>query len=962
VYHCAWSIWENAAQTGPRTGTANGAQVGPITTATAFDSDPLEPSAAPEAERAAFGSVRRLVPSSGIQFLDLVIESTDLPMLRAWFTEDVIATADANRRVLIPLPQDASQDGTIWHPVTFRPLGPDETLSYTGIEGLEPFLDTWIPVPYLRFLGRSELGVARFDQGPANWARVYIATPAGGLRGRENLQAVLAFDTRLEPASRADDQPYLAPNLDDALFASTFLLADEPEQLADFLSQSWMDTWIKDCCSGLGPSADLFSHDSDLRDLKTSPQPPRFELAHVARYLTLLRVLKRAALLPQVRFIDSISATLPVPTSGVDLVIDFGAWETTALLVPSTQSQDVDGGLGEIGLTAIPLQLRDLSRPVDVHSGPIPSIVEFDHQTFGNAAASRRSGRPDAFSWTSLVRAGAEARRLALRANATDGLTGSSDLVSQLDNTGASDVLWRFSTAEGTANRAGPMVTGEMLRHLTETGDMSARNEALPPPGGRSAAPVVRPRFSQSSLVGFFVAELLLHAVSEINSAAPDAPFARTAGDDRGIRYLHRVVVTSAMSMPADARDLLVSRVHHAIDLVWRTQQWDTPGRIAQPAKPQIALGIGPDVGLQLVHLFDEVRTKFGGDFSDLVDCVRRRAGEPGARDSLRISSIDLGHRHSGITVIDYEIAHDGSVQAELVLADRFSIGSERVIEAIVERHLLAAIDHALAASGVGDPQGFLQSIISGGEGPGGELPAAFGKRFVTKILTPAASGIFEAYAALPKRGAEGLRRYRLDALVAAGGGALEPMAEQFDLAAASAGARGFSIGHVTFEIGRRQVQRLVEAELGPTLSAMSHAVSRSECDVLLMGGTLGGLPDLLDHILTLSPVPAGRIVVLGERSGASAAHLTKRIGGIQARAVLGAYMASRTGLKSGTFSIGTSHITRSLSSRRAETLAIGEDGGPTGSSPAERLIAPSPQRAALGGGRALPGALERTR
>ena len=586
-----------------------------------------------------------------------------------------------------------------------------------------------------------------------------------------------------------------------------------------------------------------------------------------------------------------------------------------------------------------------------VHTGAIATAVEFDHLTFGNAALSRRSGRTDAFQWTSLVRVGAEAKRLALRTNATDGITGLSDIAGQLDKTQASDTIWRFSTPDQHAAKTGPMVTGDALRHLSESGDVLARGETLALRGNAEPAqiPAVRPRFSQSSLAGLFVVEILLHAISEINAAA-GSPFAKTSSERSGVRQIERVIITSPLAMPANERQLLIERVHSAIDLLWRTQQWDQPGQFAHPVKPQLSLGIGPDVGLQLVYLFNEVKSKFGGAFSDLVDCVRRRAGEPDARDNLRISSIELGRRAAGLTVIDYEVAHDGTVQAALVLSDRTAVGGERVIEAILENHILAAIEHGLAACGLADARGFLLGLIAGSDDPSSTNP--LGKRLFTKVLKPAAIGVFETYVDMPRRGAEGLRRFRIDGLVAAGGGRLDPIATQFDAAAHAAGASNFQLGAVFFDIGRRQVQRIVATELWPTVNAMAGAIHDTECDILLMAGDLAGLPDLLDHVLSLAPVPAGRIVVLGN-AGAGRQTGSKDRSQTHDRAVLGAYMASRNLLEAGGFSLVTRDLAQTLADggRQHASLPLMPGSGRAASQGADGLAHPDRSFSVLAGG-----------
>lgn len=871
--------------------------------------------------------VRRLVPFSGIQFLELEIDAGILPMLSTWFTEEAIDTPIGQRRVLLPIANEQTPDGSIFHPVTFRPLGPADTLSYSGLEAVEPFLDTWTPLPFLRYLGRGASGEPRFDQGPANWARIHIARPAEGLRGAERLKAVLAFDTRLDSSSRAEAAAYLAPNVEDALFASTFMLVDNPELLSGYLGQTWVDAWLKETMQ----KGERVPSELSMHDAATAAEVGRFTLAHLGRYISLLKVLDRAAMTPRIRFVDSVSKSLPLPTTGLDLVIDLGGSETLALLVPRDRTLDP----ATAGAQAIPLRMRDLNQPARVHQGPMPTVVEFDHQSFGNAALSRRSGRPDAFAWGSLVRIGAEARRLSLRANAANGLTGGNDILGRIGETAASEAIWRFSTLDAVKPRMGPMVSGEALRHLSEDGDMTPLPELLLTSAhadGRSATsgangsqnygatPVVRPRFSQSSLVGFFLVELILHAMSEVNCADPASPFGREGSDATEVRRIERVVVTSPLAMPHHERQLLIERVNNAIELVWRSQRFDDPASIVHPEKPTVALSIGADVGLQLIHLYDEVQSKFGGSFSELVDCIRRKTGEPDARDNLRVASVEVGARSIGLTIIDYAGEHGGNVDVQLVLTDRASRGADRVVEALSETVVLPAVERALAAAGLAEPRQFLARLaearpapmttgLANGKAAGAGDMRLLTQRIESKVLRPAAEQLFHYYTAIAPRSGLGITRTRLNVLVKAGGGRLDPMAEEFNSLAQAAGARGFDLSSVLVECSRRHVEALLASELWPAIDAVCDAIEGAECDLLLVGGELAALPDLADRIVMHSPVPPGRIAFADSAA-------SRRFSGSpdkRTSAVLGAYLAGRSLLSTDGFSIATRKVAEAL-------------------------------------------------
>ncbi|MBX9926863.1 MAG: virulence factor SrfB, partial [Hyphomicrobiaceae bacterium] len=529
------------------------------------------------------------------------------------------------------------------------------------------------------------------------------------------------------------------------------------------------------------------------------------------------------------------------------------------------------------------------------------------------AALSRRSGRNDAFAWPSLVRVGCEAQRLRLRGNAVEGLTGGGDLHARLAETSRSDNMWRFSTADGATSRLGPLVNGEVLRHVGDDGEIAHRPDGLlPAPTGPDAAPanppVVRPRFSQSSLNGFFLVEVLLHAMSEINSAEPSSPFGKESAGKTEIRRIERIIVTSPLAMAPEDRQLLVERVHNAIDLVWRTQRFDEASSIAHPEKPQVALSIGGDVGFQLIHLYDEVKRKFGGSFEAFAACV----GRPGdnACERLRMASIEVGMRALGLTVMDYELGADGTIEVQLVSTDRAAHGVERIADALAEVVIAPAIERALAAAGMADPRQFL---IRFGEGTLGapDLGARqdvkhLARRLETKVLRPAALQLVRHYAGLPPRAGLGVSRTRLDALAMAGGGRLDPTAAEFDTLAASAGARGFSLAAVLVDSSRRQFERQLSIELWPGIDAACDAVAAMQCDLVVIGGDMSGLADILDRMTVNAPVAPGRVAVLTGRGTDGPAHA-----GVDA--VLAAYLASRGLLHSGQFRLATRKVADQL-------------------------------------------------
>ena len=546
-----------------------------------------------------------------------------------------------------------------------------------------------------------------------------------------------------------------------------------------------------------------------------------------------------------------------------------------------------EAATAELG-SAQMLRVRDLSQPHMVHEGPHPTVVEFDLQPFGNTAASRASGRTDAFSWPSLARIGAEAVRLSQRPNAAQGVTGLVGLKACLTQTAAGRQVWRFSNADASASDRGPMVFGEALSQVGEDGSVIGANPD-------STAPAIRPRFSQSSLLSFFAAELVLHALAQIHAPTADA-------GDKGParrRELQRILVTADLSMPDDERRLLIERIEGGVDIVWRAFRWDGSEDAAARPKPQVSFGLGADLGAQLVYMFEEVRHRFAGDFTSFFEIVGASVGDAVQRPTLRIASIELGGAVSTLTIVDYEMVDAEAAQPALMFAERRPFGRDAAVRALAKTLIVPAIGARLAACGLTDPtEPFRAGIIAPYDTGGAPLESRFSGRLDHLVLKPAGLCLLKLLEQLPEEPAAGSFEISLAELAREGGGRLEPFATEFDTAAASAGAAGFKLGDVRVRVSRAGIARIVQGALQPGLSRVSDIAKSYECDLLLVGGEFARSPEVTDCLLTLLPLPPHRILPLGERDWSL---LRLPTGGASVRGepqamigVVAAYMVSR--------------------------------------------------------------------
>lgn len=806
-------------------------------------------------------SIARLVPHSGVQIVDLELPTDGLDQVQLSFAEHRYAAAGGFRSVLLPLERIGSGD-VAWHPVSQRALAPDEITSISGTAALEAFAGRWVPVPYLRLLGRDADGGAALDAGPENWARIFISASP---RDASSARIALAFDTRLEAADRSGEKLYLAPTADDALLGASFRLANGTDA-ARFASRPWIDAWLR---NALAPSPS---------GTEAPARRAMFDLDHVARYLVLIDALSRLSVMPEVRFLDTLGKRWPAPVADVDLVLDIGSESTAAMLF----DHEVEPPVSALA-SATELALRNLSEPVSRRAGPIPTQVEFAPQPFGDAGLSRLSGRADAFVWPSLARIGEEARALALKPTATSGVTGQTGLMSLLGQTEPSDDAWRVG---GDGSGAGPVVSGALLAHLAEDGTaLSVKGSA------RSAA--VRPRFAPASLMTFFLAELLLHAISAINAieAAPPDPH-RTVG----ARRLRRIVVTVASGVAEVERERLLAHTDAAIDLIWCALGWDEAQELGAPPRPAASLSAGTDVAAQVFRLRREIATRFAGDAQEFLDAIGGQ--EAAAADAVvRVASVELGRSSSSATVVDYAVEVDGALAPRQAVVDHWDAGGEALTEAFAQTFVLPAIAAALTGCGLKVPDLFLSRALDTTTArPSAERHLA--RRLRSKVILPAAAALIDIARTLPPRIASGQRTYSLRALVARGGGRLDPQSRHFDAQARHEGAAGFSLDKTELRVSQRQLGSAIQAAAAATVERVVDLASRHACDLVLVSGDLASLPAVAEGLVARLPIEPSRMIGAGARdlaepedAGAAAAGSLEpcRLAGLA-----GAYLAGR--------------------------------------------------------------------
>lgn len=795
-------------------------------------------------------SLYRLRPNHGVVFLDIELQNDVLASQISCFIEDHAGTASGAPPVLIPLEREAFADGTIWHPRTHAPVAPSDALLIDGRQAVAAFAGTWLPLPVLRVIGRLPGGRLRFDAGPLNWVRLHIEKTDPTVGAGRPLRAVLAFDTRLVTDSRVDLERYVAPTEEDASFGSTFVFSDQTDDIAAFVGDPWIMSWLDGIVKArdTGPS-------EKLNPAKFLAAPPtgnlrRPKLAHLAHYLVLLKVLKAARAIPQVRFFDALGAGVSQRTEAVDLVVDAGGDDLVAFLVERSRM----GASADLG-QARPLALRDLSQPEILHAGLIPSHVEFDRQPFGDLRSSRLSGRTDAFMWPTLARIGSEAQRLSQRANATPGVTGLSDVQHYASDDRTPQTVWRISTDHGTADRPGSMASGPALGVIGEDGRPFAAGSGLP---------AVRTRFTQASLLGFAYAEIITHAISKLAE-----PVLHQRGMEAlALRSLRSLTLALPVSLSREEQETLLARAEDGIDLVWRTMGWDQSNRIDVPQKPKVFATLGGDLGAQLLFIEDEVETRFGGDFYQFaVEAGLGHVQRDLSDVSVRILSVELSRRALASVSADYRVEGSGAIHPNLRHAVRVQGGTGSVGEAVIRDVILPSIKAGLATVGLGWSQEFLSAIAICRNGTADDSVIQSAGRLRAKILEPAAEALLALAAKRPFDLLRGTENVSLERLAILGGGRLsDEWAMMTVPEEPKAAPGGFDLGRIQIAFNQGHLGKVIETALNSLMEALAERIDVEQHSFVLITGQDVLAPALKAAVLQAFDMSPHRVVLFGER------------------------------------------------------------------------------------------------
>jgi len=810
-----------------------------------------------------YRSIVSLIPGGCPQFLDFVFDASAISKGVRHYQEKATPGA-AGKVTLRCLREDDA--GCLRDEISGETVR-DAAFEIPYKKALDPWLDEWLPVPFLRMRDQKwEDGGSHFECGPANWSRVRLARSDDA---PDVLRVVLIFDMTVE-APPVDSETYFALSPADVEAHASFKLASRARDNSWFLNQGWVDQWLRNAWDA-------------FKARKKNRAEDEFSLEYLAGYLTMLDVLEQAVQGIVVQTIKPSGAPIDV-----DLVLDIGNSRTTGILVETRTQRSTN--LNDSYL----LQLRDLDRPDNVYVEPFETRVEFSEASFGDDNLSRQSGRhTPAFVWPSPVRIGPEAARLSTMALCAEGITGMSSPKRYLWDERDWRAGWRYNARGGPEPRVtrGPLprVVNASGTPLCCMGDKLFRNNPRLREQERDMAFVSN--FTRSSLMMFLLVEVLQQALMTINSPGqrgrrelPNVP-----------RRLRQIIFTVPAGMPIAEQRIYRRWVNWAVRVLWEILGWQdfyvadhkkALGSEDYRVSPRVRCNWDEATCTQLVYIYNEITKKYQGDAATLCHITGTPRAEYGNKPAVRIATIDIGGGTTDLSittfVLESELSASSRMRPYLELRDGFNIAGDNILRDVIKSIVLPSISSAMTGAGVKHSDKLINTLFGRDIMDSSQESRNRRAQCARQLLTPAALCVLRAYEkANPLSGEGGLTCSLKDFFESATPAPADvawpferqvpPSAaviEYIESAARRASGNGaFSLMDVPLRISPNKVDAVIRESMAGVLSNLCEVVQRYDCDMLLLTGRPSRWRGIVSTVFAKLPVPPDRILPMGEYS-----------------------------------------------------------------------------------------------
>ncbi len=818
-----------------------------------------------------------LVPFSGIQILDFGFSVEDIDVKPMKFVERTAGIAgEQEERTLIPYTGTEEIDQRI----DADSVPGEDAYAIRPLAALEPFLEKWVPVPVLRLKPeRSASGEERHDAGPSSWARMRtVELPEPDPVTGHTHRVQLALDTTLIAQNATDN--YVAPERADAEKPREFRLVSDPAHMDWFLRrleptadgtlvdmQLWVSDWLK--------ALFLAFKRAERPGRRISEENLLYQFEHWARYLAYLRLIQAVCKPPKIRFVNTVAERDAVTPVDVDLVLDIGNSRTCGILIerfPGEPRVDL--------ARSFPLEIRDLSRPEFHYSGLFESRVEFSEHRMGDERYASRSGRRNGFLWPSFVRIGPEAVGLVQQEEGTETLSGLSSPKRYLWDDVPTQQDWRFHHHFDPNNL--PKSVRSAMRHLSEGGEVLKQvsyevEHRLRPAKGAPLNQAIRPRFSRSSMFGFMLAEIIAHALVQINDPAARSRRAQSELP----RRLNRIILSLPTATSVQEQSIMRSRAAGALKLVWSVLGIrERDSSIAQ--FPTLLVEFDEASCTHLVYLYSEVTQKFDGRIDQFLSLKGRLRPPPGGgkpEPSLRLACIDVGGGTTDLMITTYRGEDNRVLHPEQNFREGFRLAGDDLVERVISTIIIPLMQQSIETAGGRHVAEKLREVFGGDIGGQDQQTVQKRRIFALRVLVPLAEALLAHCET-----AEEFDRFDLHVADILG---LTPSAPPSDNSegddapapppppseipeetlrflearAQDLGATGWRLADVVLATSREDLDAISRETFQKVLGNMCEVIDHLGVDIVLLSGRPSRLPAVRSIIEELQVVPPHRMI-----------------------------------------------------------------------------------------------------
>ena len=714
----------------------------------------------------------------------------------------------------------------------------DEVYKCGGDEALRMFTGHWVPLPYLR---RKDSQKAKFHPGPQAWCRMMLTVSD---KPGCTHAITLAFDTKTIAPSEAN-AAYWQPLDSDATpqGTETFQLVTEERHAPHFFTSKWVNDWM----------FNLY----ELFDFSVANDRP---LRHLAMYHVILNMLERAEGFPEVSLLSGVEGY----DIDVGLVLDIGNSRTCGLMVEtsSLENQAIDLTNARI------LEIRDLTRPDAICDDPFEMQVAFAQERFGNKAMDFLPVK--AFDWPSLVRVGPEAIRLTSQFESEDAPATMSSPKRYLWDRDPVRIPWvkvdRDSQMgydhQGHGRKQAVFGASSLL---TDDGKVIRDRDK------DKFFPATESRYSRGSLMTFALFEIVLQALSQINSVH----FRKGLGNSTYRRVLKDVIVTCPTAMPIQEQFHLRKALEDAMFMVEQTvgDQVIRPDLRVVPPVPDLRSdedrpwSYDEATCSQLTYLYGELAHKFNGAHHLFfqVNGKKRSGDRFKGHPSMTIASVDIGGGTTDLMICNYQsdpTAEVPYVHPRPLFWEGFNIAGDDIVRRIAEFVLFPALAADLTERGGRRVLHSLNAMFGPNIGGHTAHHRMRRKQFANQVVT-----LF-AYAALDLlsddqasgddvRFSELFTRY--------GPPEASLLAYVNDFIREQTGIADYCIEQVTVELRVEQIERGIRDVMEPVIRQMTHLIAQFDVDQVLLSGRPSRLPIIREMFVKQFAFSPDRILCFGD-------------------------------------------------------------------------------------------------